>query len=103
MRSEIARRFAGVNRFVPPRRLDAGSLSFRAPPTFIGFDNAVAFPADANFAATVLSAARLRGVAEAISIPNISDRSSLTSTFVLSRPVGFFLERLDPAFAIRPC
>ena len=103
IRSDSARRFAGVSRFVPSCRLDAGALSFGDPLTLIGFDDAFAFPAVADFAATVFAAARLRGVAEAISIPNISDRSSLTSTFVLSGPVGFFLERLDPAFAIRPC
>lgn len=103
MRSDIARRFAGVSRCAPSRRLDAGSLSFCAPLTLIGFDDAFAFPAVAGFVATVLAAARFRGVTDAISIPNSSDRSSLTSTFVPSRPVGFFFERRDPAFAIRPC
>jgi len=54
-----------------------------------------------RFDATRLPVARAGG-ADAISIPNISERSWLTSTFAPPGPIGVF-ERPDPAFAIRPC
>lgn len=55
-----------------------------------------------GFVAGALDAARLRDGAGAISMPNISDRSSPASTFAPAGPLRVF-ERSDPAFAINSC
>src|SRR3989304_107545 len=102
MRSDIARRFAGVSRCFPSRRLDVGSLSFAGLLTFVCLDDAFEPAAVDGFVATVLTAARFGGVAGAISMPNISERSSLASTFTPAGPLRFF-ERSEPAFAIKSC
>ena len=102
MRSDTARRFAGVSCCFPSRRLDGGSLSVAGLLTFVCPDDAFEFAAVGSFVATVLTAARFGGSAGAISIPNISERSSLASTFTLAGRLRFF-ERSEPAFAIKSC
>lgn len=68
----------------------------------ICFDDAFAFSAVDGFVATVLTAARFGRVVGAISMPNISERSSLASTFSPADSLCFF-ERSEPAFAIKSC
>ena len=101
MRSDIARRFAGVSRCVPSARLDAGSFGFAGRITLFGLDDVSERAAGDGFGATVLTAARV-GSTGAISMPNISERSSLASTFTAVGPLRFF-ERSEPAFAIKSC
>ena len=101
MRSDIARRFAGVSRCVLSRRLSAGSFGFAGRVTLVGRDDASELAEVDRFVATVLAAARF-GFAGAISMPNISERSSLTSTFAPAGRLPFF-ERSAPAFAIKSC
>src|SRR3972149_11851294 len=102
MRSDIARRFAGVSRCVPSARLGAGSLGFAGRITLVGLDDVSECAVVDGVVASVLAAARLRSVAGAISMPNISERSSLASTFAPAGPFRFF-ERSDPAFASKSC
>ena len=73
MRSDIARRFAGVSRRLPSRRLGAGSVGFAGLLTFVCPDDVFALAAVDGFVATVMTAARFGGVAGAISMPNICD------------------------------
>jgi len=82
MRSEMARRFAGV------------SSRFLGLPLGAGFLRA--------FVVGVLAAVCVDDVLGAISMPNISERSSLASTF---EPAGVLrvFDRSDPAFAIKSC
>ena len=101
MRSDIARRFAGVSRCFPSRRLGVGSLSFAGLLTFVCPDDAFELAAADGFVATVLTAAHFGGLAGAISMPNISERSSLASTFT---PAGLcFFARSEPVFVIKSC
>lgn len=100
MRSAIARRFAGVNRGVPPRCVGA-RVGVADMVNAGGFDDTADLVAVDGFVTRVLAAAR-RGGDGAISMPNIADRSSLASTFAPAGPLRVF-ERSDPAFAIRSC
>ncbi len=75
MRSDIARRFAGVSLCLFSRRLRAGSFGFagRVTPTCLGDPSALA---DVDrFDATSPDAARFGDIVGAISMPNISERS----------------------------
>ena len=78
MRSDIARRFAGVSRCVPARRFGAGALRLIGAITLVSLANASDVVATDGFLSIVLSAAG----GGAISMPNISDRLSLASTLV---------------------
>ena len=102
MRSDIARRFAGVSRCVPWARLGAGSFGFADWITLVGLDDVSRCAAVDGLVASALTGARLGGVAGAMSMPNISERSSLASTFTPAGRLPFF-ERSDPAFAIKSC
>ena len=101
MRSDIARRFAGVSRCVPSRRFGAGSFGFAGRTNLVVLDEGSELTNVDRFVATPLTAARL-GDDGAISMPNISERSSLASTFAAAGPLRFF-ERSDPALTIRSC
>ena len=102
MRSDIARRFAGVSRCVPSARLGAGSFGFAGWIPLVGLDDVPECVVVDGVVASMLAAARLGDVAGAISMPNISARSSLSSTFALDGPLRFF-ERPEPALAIKSC
>jgi hypothetical protein len=82
--------------------LDVGSLRFAGLLTFVCLDDACELATVDGFVATVLTAARFGVVAGAISMPNISERSSLASTFAPAGLLPFF-ERPDPALAIKAC
>jgi hypothetical protein len=100
MRSDIARRLAGIRRCFPSRRLGVGSLSFAGLLIFVCLDDAFELAAVDGFVATVLTAAHFGGIAGAISMPNISERSSLASTFT---PAGLcFFARSEPASRSSP-
>ena len=99
MRSDIARRFAGVSRCFRSRRLGAGSSRFAAGVTLVCLDEGSEWADVDPFVANPLAGV---GIGGAISMPNISERSSLASTFTPAGPLGF-LERLEPAFAIKSC
>lgn len=101
MRTDTAFRFAGVNGVVA-RRLGAEGFRFADLFAPVCLNDVFALAAVDGFVATVLTAARFGGVAGAISMPNISERSSLASTFALARPVRF-CERPDPAFVSKSC
>jgi hypothetical protein len=81
--------------------LGAGSFKFASRVTPAGVGDVFALTGVARFDATRPDAARFDGVAGAISMPNIFERSSLASTFALAGRLRFF-ERTDPAFAIKP-
>src|SRR6184192_198879 len=102
MRSDIARRFAGVSRCALSRRLRAGSFSFpgRVKPACL--DDTSALTERDGVDATSPDAVRFAGIVGTISMPNIPERSSLASTFA---PAGAFrfCARLEPAFAIKSC
>src|ERR1700681_1790646 len=100
MRSDIARRFAGVSRCLPSRRLGAGSFDFAGPVTLVCLDDASSVAELTRVVATPLSAACFGGVAGAISMPNISERLLLTRTLAPAGSLRVF-ERLDPALAIK--
>ena len=102
MRADIACRVAGVSRCFPMRRSDADIFGVAGVDIFVGPDEALDGAAAGRFAATVPRAARAGGVAGAISIPNIAERSSLASALALVKLLGFF-DRPDPAFAIKSC
>ena len=102
MRSDIARRFAGVSRCLPSRRLGAGAFGFAGRLTFVGLDDVSRCAAVDGFVASVRAAARFGGVSGAISMPNISERSSLASTFAPAGRLPFFA-RSAPAFAVKSC
>ena len=102
MRSAIALRFFGVSCCRPALLFLAGAVfveDFAGRVCPICSDDAARVAAVDGFLADVRAAA---GVAGAISMPNISDRSSLASTLV---PAGrlFFAEKSDPAVAIKSC
>src|SRR5436190_6954378 len=101
MRSDIARRFAGLSLCVA-WGLGTGSFGFAGRITLVGLDDASECAVVDGIGASVLAAARWRGVAGAISMPNTSERSSLTSIFTPAGRLPFF-ERSDPAFAIKSC
>src|SRR6266516_1153007 len=73
------------------RRLNLASL-----------EDASSLAAADGFVATVLTATRFGGAADAISMPNISERSSLASTFAAAGAFRF-CARSEPAFAIKSC
>src|SRR5829696_6015523 len=102
MRSDIARRFAGVSRCVPSARLGTGSFGFAGRIALGGLDDVSGCVVVDGVVASMLTAPRLPGVAGAISMPNISERSSLASTFALDGPLRVF-ERPEPALAIKSC
>src|SRR5215203_5888263 len=102
MRSDIARRFAGVSRCVLSRRLGVGSFGFAHRIKPAALDDASALSDIDRFVATSPAAARAGIVAGAISMPNISERSSLASTFAPTGRLPFF-ERSEPALAIQSC
>ena len=102
MRSDIARRFAGVSRCLFSRRLSAGSFGFAGRITPARLDDPSALAEVDRFDATSPDAARFGGIVGAISMPNISERLSLASTFAPAGPLPF-VERSDPAFAIKSC
>jgi len=86
MRSDIARRFAGVSRLVPSRRLRAGSFGFAGRITLAGLDDVSMCAAVDGLVASVLTAARLGGAAGAMSMPNISERSCTRRRSSAARP-----------------
>jgi hypothetical protein len=100
MRADTACRLASVSRF--RARLGAEGFGFAGLVNFVCLDDASGPAAAAGFVASVPAAARFRGVAGAISMPNISERSSRASTFALAGPSRGF-ERSDPALAIKSC
>ena len=102
MRADIACRFAGVSRCFAMRRSGADTFGVAGVDIFVGPDEAFDRAAAGRLPATVPPAARAGGVAGAISIPNIAERSSRTSALPLVKPLGFF-DRSDPAFAIKSC
>jgi len=55
MRSDIARRFAGVSRCVPSARLGAGSFGFAGRITLVGLDDVSKCAAVDGFVASVLT------------------------------------------------
>ena len=81
MRSDTDRRFASVSRRFRTCRFCPAASGFAGLDTFVCSDDAVDLAETDRFGATVVAAAG----ACAISIPNISERSSLASTFA---PVG---------------
>ena len=98
MRADTACRLASVSRF--RARLGAEGFGFAGLVNFVCLDDAFGPAAADGFVASVPAAARFRGIAGAISMPNISDKSPLASTFVAAGPLRFF-ERSDPAFTIK--
>ena len=103
MRSAIACRFFSVSRRPPPPGFFEGVV-------FFGFAGGVR-PFCLNDTATVTAgdgsrgtalAGRFGGVSGAISMPNISERSSLASTFAPAGRLPFFA-RSAPAFAVKSC
>jgi hypothetical protein len=101
MRSDIARRFAGVSRFLS-RRSSAGSFGFDGGITPACLDDPSALTELDRFDGTSPDAARFGGIAGAISMPNIAERSALASTFAPAGRLPVF-ERSDAAFAIKSC
>src|SRR5437762_2020845 len=99
MRSDIARRFAGVSRCLPSRLLGADSFDFAGGVTLVCLDDAFDLAEVNRFVATPLAAASFGDGADAISMPNISERSPLTRTFARAGPFRL-LESSDPALAI---
>ena len=101
MRSEIALRFFGVSSCRPAPLFLAGAVfvDFAGRVCPICSDDAARVAAVDGFSP---ACGPLAGVAGAISMPNISDRSSLARTLV---PAGrlFFVEKSDPAVAIKSC
>ncbi len=63
MRSDIALRFAAVSRRVPTARLGAGSLGLGGRITFVDLDDVSECAMVEDVVASVLTAARWRGVA----------------------------------------
>ena len=100
MRADAACRLASDSGFLAPR-LTGGVVSFAGLVTLVCLDDAFTPEAVDGLVATVPAAAR-SDVAGAISMPNISERSSPASTLALGGPLRFF-ERSEPAFAIRSC
>src|SRR6266542_843745 len=70
MRSDIARRFAGVSRCVASARLGTGSFSFAGRITLVGRDDVSECVVVDGVVVSMLAGARLRGVAGASSMPN---------------------------------
>ena len=101
IRADTARRFAGVMNDFPARGVSAGFLGFAAVVDVVCLDDSFVFVGLDAFDLIVPAAARL-GCGGAISMPNISERSSLASTLA---PAGSLrvLERSEPAFAIKSC
>jgi len=83
------------------RGFGAGSFRFAGRPTLVGPGEGAELADVDRFVETPLTAARLAG-GGAISMPNISERSSLASTFAPDGPLRFF-EKPEPAFAIKSC
>jgi hypothetical protein len=104
MRAAIASRFFGVSRWPLLPGLFAGAVfvDFAGGVGSFRLEDPAAVAAGDGGRETALAAGRFAGVAGAISMPNISDRSSLASTFV---PAGRlpFVENPDPAVAINSC
>lgn len=102
MRSEMARRFAGVSRGFLALRFGAGFLGFAGPANVVRLEGLSEFTPIDGFVVILLAATRFDGVVGAISMPNIPERSSLSSTFAPAGPLRAF-EMSDPAFAIKSC
>ena len=102
MRADIARRLAGVNRCFPSRRSGEDLIGFAGRMAFVCLDDASKCTGVDGFVAGGRPAERFGTVARAISMPNISERSSLASTFAAAGPLRLF-ERSDPAFTIKSC
>ena len=100
MRSDIARRFVGVSRCPLSARLGTGVFGFASRITLVGLDDVSGGVVVDGVVASILAAVHWRGVAAAISMPNISERSALASTLTPAGRLPFF-ERPDPAFAIK--
>jgi hypothetical protein len=100
MRAAIASRFFGVSRW--PLLPGAVFVDFAGGVGSFRLEDPAAVAAGDGVRGTALAAGRFTGGAGAISMPNISDRSSLASTFV---PAGRlpFVENPDPAVAINSC
>ena len=101
MRADTAFRFVSVNAFLA-RPLATAGFGFAGLANLVCLDDASAPTALDNFLVIALDAPRFGGVVEAISMPNISERSQLASTFALAGPLRVF-ERSDPALAIKSC
>lgn len=113
MRSATACRFAGASRCLPFGRLGADVSAFTDDfagdftdeftddVTFDGAVEALGFARVDRFVASPVAAADCDVVSGAISIPNISERSSCARTF--ARPGALVFDRSDPAFAISSC
>jgi hypothetical protein len=100
MRADTACRVAcGIKGFLS-RRPAAGFLGF-AGPVVVRLDASSGSSAVDRFVA-ILPAARPGCGVGAISMPNIPERSSLSSTFAPAGPL-YIIERSDPAFAINSC
>src|SRR5713101_4073479 len=102
MRADTARRFAGVMNGIPARSFGAGFLSFAGLVDVVCLDDSSEFAAVDGFVVIVLAAARFGCGVGAISMPNIPERSSLSSTFAPAGPLRV-IERSDPAVAIKSC
>lgn len=102
MRCAIARRFFGVRRrpSSPGFLVGAIFVDFAEGVDFFRLDDLATVAAGDGFRETALAAGRFVG--GAISMPNISERSELASTFA---PAGAFRcrARSEPALAIKSC
>ena len=102
MRADTDRRFASVMNSFPARRLRPGFLSFSGLGDVVCLGGFSEFAGIDGFVVILLAAARFGRAVGAISIPNISERSSLSSTLAPAGPLRVF-EMSDPAFAIKSC
>ena len=101
MRSAIACRFFSVSRRPSPALVGVLFVSFAGGVCPFCLDDTATIAAGNGSRGTAL-AGRFAGVAGTISMPNISERSSLASTFAPAGRLPFF-ERSDPASAIKSC
>ena len=102
MRSAAARRVAAVHARVLALRLDAGFFRVAGPGDVVRLAAFSDFTAVDALVVILLAAARLDDVVGVISMPNIPERSSLSSTFARAGPLRVF-DMSDPALAIKSC
>ena len=102
MRADTARRCADVINGFLAWRVGAGVLGSGGVVEVVRLDDPFAFAGAEAVGVIAPAAARFGFGVGAISMPNIPERSWLSSTFAVAGPFRVF-ERSDPAFAIKSC